>query len=594
MEKRDIEYAVYAETHKPVKGLFTVQNPDMVAGAAKEIALFCGRRDRAAAMIAVSPRGEDILLTWGGSRPFTHHRTAYNEGLRVVRAALPVDIARGVDTRAYTVLYHPCDDNLYRGDALSTDPVQIVRAGEVGYIYVEFSTSAECSAGPLAFDVRLFGSRMFGDEEPIGGVSFKLDVAAKTLPDKRDYRFFLDLWQHNSAIARAHRVPLWSDEHFALIERYVASLAELGQKSVAVIASDCAWSGQWCHYERRADADLYEYSMIRTVRRADGTIDCDYSVMQRYIDLCAKYGIDGEITVFGLVNVWCDTGGGFAPLADGHPEGAKIPYTDAVTGAQGYLRSADEIDRFVALLERYFVDTDQIGRVDLIADEPADIPRYTESIDRIARVAPRFKLKAALNHAEFVGRFGDRVDCFVPSLECLSREFDKLNEYRAAMPDKRFLWYVCNQPSHPNTFLASDPCETLAIGALTALLGLDGFLRWGYTVWCADPAADNRYFNWPAGDLNFVYPARDGTVMLSLRYKLLERAVSLAELCRIYRDKLGADALAALLSRVLPDPDPRTYFQPDANGAWKPIAKDRLVSLDPADYDAVRRALLDA
>ena len=586
----DIEYAIYPETHKPVRGLFTVQNPEMTANAAKELALCCGRRDSAAALIAVSPRGEDLLLTWDEARPFTHHRTAYDAGLRVVRVA-PPHCADGVSVRAFTVLWHPCDDNLERGDGLDTAPVQLVRAGEVGYVYVEFETAPDCAPGPRELAITLNASRMFEDETPLGGLAVKLDVLPRTLPDRRDRRFFLDLWQHNTGVARAHHVPLWSDAHFAVIERYVESLAALGQKSVAVIASDCPWSGQWCHYERRADADLYESSMIRTVRRADGGVECDYTVMQRYIDLCAEYGIDEEITVFGLVNVWCDTGGGFGPLADGHPEGAKIPCFDEATGRTGYLRSADEIDRFVALLEEYFVKTGQIGRVDLIADEPADVERYTASIDRIARVAPRFKLKAALNHAEFIGRFGDRVDCFVPSLECLSREFDKLNEYRAAMPDKRFLWYVCNQPKHPNTFLASDPCETLAIGALTVLLGLDGFLRWGYTVWCRDPVADNRYFNWPAGDLNFVYPARDGGVMLSLRYMLLKRAVDIAELCRIYRETHGSEALASLLSRVLPDHDPRNYFRPAVNGSREPVELDRIVSTDPADYLDLRRAL---
>ena len=208
----------------------------------------------------------------------------------------------------------------------------------------------------------------------------------------------------------------------------------------------------------------------------------------------------------------------------------------------------------------------------------------------------RFILKAALNHAGFIGEFGDRVTDFVPSLECLSREFDRIEEYKHSMPGQRFLWYVCNMPPHPNTFLSSDLCETFALGAITALLGLDGFLRWGYTVYTSDPVKDNRYFNWPAGDLNFVYPARDGGVLLSRRWKALKKAVALAGLCADYRAKHGSDALAALLSRVVLIPDPRKWFEPgetpDGAPRYMPVKKENLLSLDPADWLETERDLL--
>lgn len=593
----EITYAIYPETHKPARGMYTVQNPDMTAAGAREIGLVCGRNDTAAALVALSPRDGDVIFSFDcAARPFTRHRVSAGDGLPVVRLALP-DCPDGVSVRAYTVLFHPCDDRIERGDALDVYPVQIVRAGETGYVYIEFTVAADAQPGVNDLELRLLGSRMFSDEEQVGSLTARLDVRARVLPDKRDMKFHLDLWQHSTSVARACRVPVWSDAHFKALEEVVRSLAELGQKCVTVIASDCPWSGQWCHYERRAAADLYEYSMIPVTRRADGGIDCDFSVMQRYIDLCAKYGIDREITVFGLVNVWCDGGGGFAPIADGHPDGAKIRFTDAVTGMQGYITDPGLIDEYVAQIERYFVRTGQIGRVRLIADEPADPDRYRASIDRIARVAPSFVLKAALNHSGFIGEFGDRVSDFVPSLECLCREYDRLCEYRRTMPGKRFLWYVCNMPAYPNTFLASDPCETLAIGALTALIGFDGFLRWGYTVWCADPVADNRYFNWPAGDLHFVYPARSGGVMLSLRYKLLKRAVELAELCESYRARHGDDALERLLSKVLPTRDPRAFFtDPPADADSPravPVPKKRLMSLDYSDYSALRAELLN-
>ena len=595
-----LEYAVFPETHKPVRGTYVVWNTEATAAGKKELTAVCGRGGTVAALIAVSPRDTDIIVNLSGRAPaFTHHRGADGRALPTVRIE-PRITGGALGSARFSmnnVLFHPCDDGFFRGDALDTDPVQIVKCGDTGWVWVEAEISGDAAPSDGPIEYRLLESEMFGAEREIGSVTLRCEVFDRAIPRNIDLPFHLDIWQHPTNIARAHGVEPWSDAHFAVLENYVASLAELGQKCVTLIVSDCPWSGQWCHFEHRRPADLYEYSIVSLTREADGSITYDFTAMRRYIDLCAKYGVDGEITVFGLVNVWCDTVGGFGRLSPDHPDGAKIRCRNAAEGRYEYLTDPAEIDGYVSALEGYFIGEGMIDRVRLMADEPGDVEAYRRSIDRVREVAPRFVLKAALNHSEFIGEFGDRVCDFVPSLECLTGEYDKIEEYKATMPGKRFLWYVCNMPSHPNTFLASDLAECFAIGAVTALFGLDGFLRWGYTVYTDDPIKDNRYFNWPAGDLNLVYPARGGGVLLSLRWKALKKAVSLAGLCADYREKHGADALAALLSRVILTPDPREWFEPGfmPNGTPRPvpIRKDKLFSLDYADWQAVERELLE-
>ena len=592
----EIKYGLFPETHKPVRGMETVWNASMTAAGARSLALDCGCRDTAAALVAITPVDTDVILNLGAAPAFTHHRAANAAALPTLRLSAAMTASPLIDARVNFshVLWQPCDDRLDRGDALSRDPVRVVKCGETAWVYVEIAVRGPESSDTRRADVALtlWSGRMFEPETLAGELALDLTVHPFRLPGKRDCRFHLDIWQHNCAIARAHGVEPWSADHFALLDKYIAALAELGQKCVTVVASDCPWSGQWCHYERRADADLYEYSIIPVTRRDDGAFTYDFAPMQRYIDLCAAHGIDGEITVFGLVNVWCDGGGGFAALAPDHPDGAKIRYFDASDGAYKYMDRAADIDAYVAALAGYFERTGQMSRVRLIADEPADPDRYSAALDRLAAVAPGFTLKAALNHADFIARFGDRTGVFVPHLESLSREWPVISRYMREMPDRRFLWYVCNQPPHPNTFLASPLTETLALGVLTARLGLHGFLRWGFTVWCRDPLADNRYFNWPAGDLNFVYPGPDGAPLLSLRYKALKRAVELAELLMTYRDRFGSDALTKLTDRVVRFSDPAAIFPtPDSRD---PAPADELFSPDYTDYASLRRELLEA
>ena len=117
-------------------------------------------------------------------------------------------------------------------------------------------------------------------------------------------------------------------------------------------------------------------------------------------------------------------------------------------------------------------------------------------MERIRRVAPRLRLKTAINHAEFIPAFSDAIDDFIPSLASVCEQYDELQRIRRDLPGKRFLWYVCCAPAHPNTYLHSDLCETRLIGALTRHMGFDGFLRWAYTTW---PAAGRALRRLPRG-----------------------------------------------------------------------------------------------
>ncbi len=571
----NLRYSLRPETYKPQKGFYLLGNPTMLDDAVREIELDCARGDTVSATLALCP-DEDIMLCLSDAAAFTP-----SGQISRVRLSAPEN------TEMSFILYHPDDNRMLCGDALDTASRCEVKAGETVAVYIEIKVGRDAEPGDYTNGIGIYLSTMFEDEKPLDTVNVKYTVHDFVMPEKKDFKFHLDIWQHNCAIARAHCVDPWSDEHFEILEEYVRSLANLGQKAVSIITTDCAWSGQWCHLEYRNRAELYEYSIIRADKHPDGHFEYDYSAMQRYIDLCAKYHIDREITIFGLVNVWCDYLGGFDSITPDYPDGPKIRYRDLSDGCFKYMRKAEDVEDFIVSLEQYFVRTGQIDRVRLLADEPADIERYRKSIDRIKEIAPGFILKAAINHAEFIAEFGDRTNDFVPNLASLSKEYDRMCEFKETMPDKRFLWYVCNQPANPNTMFKNDLCESLFIGVVTALFRMDGFLRWGYTVWCEDPVKDNRYFTWPVGDLNFVYPAKTGRPMLSLRYKALKRAVELCELINILREKKG-DAIAdRAFEYVVRAKDVREFFVGD-----QPIPTAEMCSLDYKDYADMRKYIL--
>ena len=147
----------------------------------------------------------------------------------------------------------------------------------------------------------------------------------------------------------------------------------------------------------------------------------------------------------------------------------------------------------------------------------------------------------------------------------------------------------------PNTFLRSGLCETRLIGALTRHMKFDGFLRWNYTVWPDDPRRDIRYGAFAAGDTNFVYPARNGYPLLSLRYMALRRAIEDFELLRCLDEAGRAQEADELAGSVLREKDVRKYFFPakEEGAPSDSLPLGKMCSVDYRDYEKMRRRALE-
>ena len=91
---------------------------------------------------------------------------------------------------------------------------------------------------------------------------------------------------------------------------------------------------------------------------------------------------------------------------------------------------------------------------------------------------------------------------------------------------------MCCTPQKPNTFVFSPPIEGRYIGWYAMAYGYDGFLRWAYDAWPADPVRDARHSLWPAGDEFMVYPGGGSSV----RFEKMREGIVDYEKIRILRD----------------------------------------------------------
>lgn len=572
----NVNYGITPESYKLIWGNKEKVNPKIIGEMPKEIKLVSGKNDTACFQLVITA-DEKYSLSVSKSPWFSQEEKRKN--LRV-NAVMPFE------TDMFHIGMHLCEDAYMRADSLQTKSVVEADGDKALSVFCEMKIPSDAEKGGYVGKLQIFENHRFGKEELVGEVTVNLQVFDYVFPENKDNGFHLDLWQHPSNIARQYEVELWSDEHFEILEKYCKSLGEVGVKSVSAIVSEVAWNGQGCQNEERFEANLFEYSMIPVVRKADGTIECDYSIMQRYIDLCAKYNVLECISVFGLVNVWVRKDYEEDHTAPDYPDGIHIRVYDEKIGAYDYLRTAKELDTYIKMLENYFITTGQIDRVRIAADEPADIDKYRASLEHIKSVAPSFKYKTAINHAEFVNEFGKDIYDFAPYISAMFIEYEALMKFKAEMPDKRFIYYVCCGPDLPNNFLRSELVESYYIGILAAYAKMDGFLRWNYTVWTDNPREDLRYSIFPVGDLHFVYPGYNGNPILSLRLKALNRGIKYFVLFREAEKRGLNEAVQKAYDLVLREKEIAKLY---AN--WE---IEKVMSLSADDYREAEEVLLAA
>jgi len=554
------------------EGIRVQRRADLFPEETENITMIAARNDFAAAALFVQA-DEELLLNVGRAEAFTPQSTR-----KTLRFELDAPFAG--ELRLVDAL--PGDDNLPVGEVVLNAPTLEAPARRTQELFLTLDIPADAKPGSYTGCVKVWQHEGFRPETLLETLPFAVEVHSFVLPRQR--ALHLDLWQHWSVLALHAEVPLWSEAHFASIDRVMQTMQELGTSSLTLMASEAPWSGQKL-YERDFGeiANLFEYSTVGITKTAKDW-QYDYSVMDRLVEMADAHGIAREIEIFGLINIWQSPAWGYGQPSD-YPDGVRLRYLDEATGGYAYMTDGQDVRAYMRALEAHFAEKGWLDRIRLAADEPGDLEAFRRSINALDEAMPRCKKKAALNHVEFVEEYADRIADYVPSIGVMSKKYDALKRIRPMIAG-RLCWYLCCGPDHPNTFLKSPLIESRLMGIITGFLGYDGFLRWAYCCWPRHPrqSASMDYPFWSAGDFGFVYPNGNGDIIKSLRWFSLKRGMDDETLIRTAREK-GVE-LEPIFAKIFSEQDPRIWeFE---------LPEPRFYSLNPADYDAFRRALLTA
>ena len=169
-------------------------------------------------------------------------------------------------------------------------------AGAVVPVWVTVEVPAEAKAGDYRGNLTI----SIPNEKPIM-VPVELKVCPWKVPEPTEYHMFVDVVQSPESVAMQYGLPMWSDEHFKLLEK---SLKLLGQ-----VGNDVCYIPLICDTNMGNDE-----SMVRWVKQPDGSYKHDFTVMERYLDLVQKYQGKPRVACFYVWDTYLEGGlTGFSP-----------------------------------------------------------------------------------------------------------------------------------------------------------------------------------------------------------------------------------------------------------------------------------------
>lgn len=352
---------------------------------------------------------------------------------------------------------------------------------------------------------------------------YPMDVVSRTFPQAKERRTFLDIWQHPWAVARINQVKPFSKAHYDRMRPLWTELAEAGQKVITTTIMDQPWAHQ-CF-------DAYG-TMVRHVKLKKGGWRFDYSVFDEYVAFAKSCGLGPQIHCYSLCPFrlkrysWEDEEGHvFSGDFDVGSAEFVDYWTDFLNDFARHLKAKGWFDDvYIALDER----------------SPAELDAAVRLVK--ANGAFRIALAADRPPSQFSGM---DVDNFSIALQCVTEKYIAETRERRKL-GKTTTFYTAG--SNPCTSLRNPPEHVQWLGAYSGVVDLDGYLRWAFCSWPANPDSDAVYSPWfggwdKAGGTYLYYPKGP-----SLRYLGLCNGINLSEKLHLLRAEGKIDGeLASLL-----------------------------------------------
>ncbi|MFI5731993.1 DUF4091 domain-containing protein [Kribbella sp. NPDC051587] len=422
-----------------------------------------------------------------------------------------------------------------------------VRPGDWAALWFDATTTEPARAG--SHDLTVVLSSLDGSElhrQPV-----TVELTGVELPP-------LDIvsshWMHLDSLADHYGVDVFSEEHWTLVDRFMASAAEMGATSLL--------TPTWTPPLDTAVGSYRTVVQLIDITTTDDGYRFGFDKLRRWLELCRRNGITG-VEVAHLFTQW----------------GAKATPGIVVDGQRAFGWDVDATDpQYRTLMEALLPalqavldeEWDREHVVFHISDEPSGeegLASYLAAKAVVADLLKGWTLVDALSEHSFW------TSGAVP-LPVVAT--DHVEPFLAERPERLWVYYCVSQNKDvANRFIGMPSARNRAIGHQLFASGVDGFLHWGFNFWYTqyavkrvDPFTETAAGGaFPSGDPFIVYPGTDGTPWPSLRHRVFAQAMWDHRALQAVRTAHGADVALDLIDpdRTLrfnrPVLDPDHYYQ---------------------------------
>lgn len=353
--------------------------------------------------------------------------------------------------------------------------------------------------------------------------------------EKADENYFTIF--HADSLEAYYKFPMYSEEHWAMIEKYIRMAADTGVDSLFVPAFSNPNDTEPDKY--RPDFQLVEVTL------KDGEYSYDFSKLTRWFDICRKAGINR----FSTAPFFSQWGSGKTPQIFVNTENGR----ERIFGWHTDAFSEEYVAFLNSFLPAYVAYLKERGIYENMgfscSDEPSedDMGMYQRQMGILTAHVSKDKFVEALADTSFVHKG------IVKEPNPITRELDRFVEENIQV---NYTYYCCHpvNDGFSNRLIAMPGGRTRILGAQMYSYGIRGFGHWGFNFYYSQLSRKviNPYLvtdadeGFPAGDPFVIYPGEDGPLE-SLRSVQFYEAIQDYRACKVLEKYIGREAVKAII-----------------------------------------------
>ncbi len=380
-------------------------------------------------------------------------------------------------------------------DVISFETTKTLEANSLGFVWVDINIPSDTLAGIYEGSIMLNASVL---SEPIE-VKYEIEVLDLTLLE--DSQTEVQIWQHpfsQAGYLGLSENQYFSEEHFDFMRSSLEEYAKMGARDLVANIVDEAWG----HQSYFGDA-----SMVAWTKHSDGTFSFDYTMYEKWVNFAIECGVldpenkVGQIKCYSIV-----------------PWNNQVTYYDEAQQKEVALAlsvgSQEWSDIWTQFLTDFMTYSEEKGWFDItyISMDERPIASLRPTVDLIESITNKdgesFKIFSAFN---FDGQddysFTDRIDDISINIANVSHTTDTFRNFVDHRKELGLVTtiYTCTG-NYPSNFINSDPGDNYWLMWYSMSQHADGYMRWAWDNWVADPLVNPNYKYWEPGDGWYIYP----------------------------------------------------------------------------------------